>query len=185
MFFLKHINIEIKARYSNLEKARNILKCKKADYIGKDHQVDTYFKVNKGRLKLREGNIENFLIYYEREDKETPKQSKVLLYKSNPNSNLKDILTESLGILIIVKKEREIYYIENVKFHLDKIENLGTFIEIEANQKEKHVHKENLLNQCKYYLKILKIPKENLVSKSYSDLLHLKKHSLENDEKVK
>jgi predicted adenylyl cyclase CyaB len=168
---MNHTNVEIKAKYLNLDKARNILKSKNADYHGLDHQVDTYFRVKYGRLKLREGNIENFLIYYEREDKETPKQSKVLLYKTNPNSNLKDILTKSLGILVKVKKEREIYYIDNIKFHLDIVENLGTFIEIEAINKDNLIDEKKLLEQCKYYLEILEISPDNLVSKSYSDLM--------------
>ena len=71
--------IEIKARCSELDKARKILQGKHADFKGVDHQIDTYFRVNLGRLKLREGTIENHLIHYERENKEGPKQSKVLL----------------------------------------------------------------------------------------------------------
>ena len=59
-----HTNIEIKARCAQPEKATQILRRKGADFKGLDHQTDTYYKVPKGRLKLRRGNIENTLIFY-------------------------------------------------------------------------------------------------------------------------
>jgi len=64
------LNIEIKAKSNNQDKIRELLKSKHADFKGVDHQIDTYFKVNFGRLKLREGNIENNLIHYNRENRE-------------------------------------------------------------------------------------------------------------------
>lgn len=171
---MAHINIEIKAKCSNKEDIRhikNILRSKKAELKGTDHQIDTYFKINSGRLKLREGNIENYLIYYDREDKKSPKQSNVMLFKTEPNSPLKKILTKALGILVVVDKLREIYFIKNVKFHMDTVKNLGTFIEIEAMGKEGAIEKQKLLEQCNYFLKLFSIQKKDLVSGSYSDLL--------------
>ncbi|MFO0468690.1 MAG: adenylate cyclase, partial [Bacteroidota bacterium] len=57
--------IEIKARCSNPSKVRQLLlQQPNIQFIGVDEQVDTYFKIPSGRLKLREGNIENSLIYY-------------------------------------------------------------------------------------------------------------------------
>ena len=58
---MEHINIEIKAKCLNQIRIREIIKSHKADFKGIDHQIDTYFKVSSGRLKLREGNIENYL----------------------------------------------------------------------------------------------------------------------------
>lgn len=172
---MSHINIEIKARCGNHEKIREQLKSREADFKGTDHQIDTYFKVNHGRLKLREGNIENFLIYYERENKEGPKQSDIILFKSSPGSSLKSILEKSNGVLTVVDKKREIYFIENVKFHLDLVEGLGTFMEIEAIDKDGTIGKEKLLEQCNEYLALFGIFPEDLISVSYSDLL-LAKH---------
>src|SRR3989344_8010057 len=168
---MKHLNIEIKARCNDHEKIRSILKSRNADFKGTDHQIDTYFKVDNGRLKLREGNIENFLVFYEREDKEGPKKSDVILFKSDPSSSLKEILLKSLGALVVVDKQREIYFIENVKFHIDTVMNLGTFMEIEAIDSDGSYKKEKLLKQCQKYLKLFGIPKDDLVSVSYSDLL--------------
>ena len=56
------LNIEIKAKCQVPEKIHQILRKKEAEFKGIDHQIDTYFNVNDGRLKLREGNIENHLI---------------------------------------------------------------------------------------------------------------------------
>jgi predicted adenylyl cyclase CyaB len=168
---MAHINIEIKAKSNNQDAIREILKSKNADFKGIDYQVDTYFKVNHGRLKLREGEIENYLIHYQRENKEGPKQSDVTLFKSVPNSSLKEILTKALGILVVVDKKREIYFIDNIKFHIDLVEGLGTFIEIEAIDNEGAIGKDKLLEQCQFFLDLFKISKEDLISVSYSDLL--------------
>ncbi|ACB84643.1 class IV adenylate cyclase [Natranaerobius thermophilus] len=165
------INIEIKAKCSNPEKVREILKVEGAIYKGIDHQVDTYFNVNNGRLKLREGTIENNLISYQREEKKGPKESDYILYKTEPNTTLKDVLIRSLGIHIVVDKQREIYFIDNLKFHIDSVENLGNFIEIEAIDKGGSIGKEKLLKQCKQYMNLFGVCEEDLLSNSYSDLL--------------
>ena len=151
--------------------SKNILLQKNAKFQGTDSQVDTYFKVPTGRLKLREGNIENNLIYYEREDKPGIKESKVILYKANPDKALKQILEKTLGVSVIVDKLREIFWIDNVKFHIDKVKGLGTFVEIEAIDYEGKIGKDKLFEQCKEYLDLFEIPEEDLISCSYSDLL--------------
>ncbi len=171
LFANDRINIEIKAKSSNQNKVREILKSHSADFKGTDYQTDTYFKVSNGRLKLREGNIENNLIFYKRENKEGPKQSNVILSKSNPESSLKEILTKALGILVIVYKQREIFFIDNVKFHLDSVKDLGTFVEIEATAIEGNIRREKLFKQCNYYMSLFRISQEDLLSVSYSDLL--------------
>lgn len=168
---MAHVNIEIKAKSNNQDEIREILKSKNADFKGVDHQIDTYFKVNLGRLKLREGKIENHLIYYQRENKEGPKQSDVTLLKSDPKSSLKEILTKALGVLVVVDKKREIYFIENVKFHIDTVKDLGAFIEIEAIDNDGTIGKEKLFEQCQFFLDLFKISQEDLISVSYSDLL--------------
>ena len=168
---MTQLNIEVKARSNNQDSIREILKSHKAEFKGVDHQTDTYFKVNSGRLKLREGNIENSLVHYEREDKEGPKQSNVTFYKSTDKTSLKEILTKALGVLVVVDKSREIYFIDNVKFHLDSVNDLGTFIEIEAIDSTGTIGKEKLTEQCQNYLNLFKIKQEDLVTNSYSDLL--------------
>lgn len=166
-----HDIIEIKARSTQQEKVREILNSKKAIFKGIDHQIDSYFNVPNGRLKLREGNIENHLIHYHRNNQEGPKLSEVSLYKNQPDSSLKKILSDALGILVVVDKKREIYFIDNVKFHIDTVKDLGTFVEIEAIGNKDKTQKEMLQKQCEHYMKLLAIKKEDLVAVSYSDLL--------------
>jgi adenylate cyclase, class 2 len=168
---MKRTIIEIKAKCSGQSNARKVLQEHSAVFKGVDHQVDTYFNVTEGRLKLREGKIENFLIHYNREDQQGPKRSDVLLYKSEPGSSLKNILIKALGVLTVVDKTREIYFINNVKFHLDNIEGLGSFIEIEAIGTDGSIDPEQLQSQCRYYMELLNISDNDLISRSYSDLM--------------
>ncbi|MHA2245519.1 MAG: class IV adenylate cyclase [Candidatus Hodarchaeales archaeon] len=170
---MAHRNIEFKARCSNPEKIKDILVSRQADFQGVDHQVDSYFNVNSGRFKLREGKIENTLIYYERKDTKKPKQSNINLFplNSNSSSSLKEILTRSLGVLVVVKKQRAIYFINNIKFHIDIVEELGSFIEVEAIDVDGTIGIVKLQEQCQFFLELFGVSEENLISSSYSDLL--------------
>ncbi len=140
-------------------------------FIGEDHQIDTYFNVQSGRLKLREGNIENALIHYEREDFAGAKSSHVLLYQHQPDKTLKEILIKTLGIKAVVDKRRKIYFINNVKFHFDTVNGLGTYIEVEAIDKDGSIGKEKLQAQCDEYAALFNISKEDFCSLSYSDMI--------------
>jgi len=170
--FFMHRNIEIKASVEDHTFIRDFLLSRQAIFKGTDHQRDTYFKVPQGRLKLRQGNIENALIHYEREDKEGPKTSWVSLYPVINGSVLESLLEKALGIKTVVEKDREIYFIENVKFHLDSVQGLGHFVEIEAIDTDGSIGQEKLLRQCEYYLNTFRIKKEDLKTNSYSDMIH-------------
>ncbi|GJM31061.1 MAG: hypothetical protein DHS20C18_00620 [Saprospiraceae bacterium] len=139
--------------------------------MGQDHQVDTYFKVPNGRLKLREGNIENNLIHYHRGNQAGPKRSEVTLHAVSNTSSLKATLEAGNGILTIVDKLREIYFIDNVKFHIDEVKSLGTFIEIEAIDLDGTLGEIKIRKQCEHYLQAFDIKDENLIEVSYSDML--------------
>ena len=164
-------NFEFKAKVDNLEKYENKLLTLNPKFQGIDHQIDTYFNVHKGRLKLREGNIENSLINYERENISGSKISEIILYQHEPNIALKNILTRQLGVKIVVDKKRKIYFIDNVKFHFDLVENLGTFIEVEAIDSKEEFTIEELKKQCDKYFDFFELTKNNVIDKSYSDLI--------------
>ena len=168
---MKVINVEIKAICNDLEKIRRILLERNAKLIGLDHQVDTYYRSISGRLKLREGNIENNLIWYQRPDQAGPKTSHCVLYKTEKDSALKAILHDAMGVMVVVDKEREIYFIDNIKIHLDQVKGLGTFLEIEAQSEEGDKSEELLYSQCVKLMDELGIRNEDLVNESYSDLL--------------
>lgn len=165
------VNIEVKARTTHADRIRNWLLTHSADFKGTDHQTDTYFNVAAGRLKLREGNIERNLIWYQRANEAGPKASYFALHPVTDSESLKAILAAVNGIKVVVKKIREIYFIANVKFHLDTVEGLGSFVEIEASNKELDISQERLLEQCSYYQDRFGILAEDLIAKSYSDLL--------------
>ncbi|NOX48543.1 MAG: class IV adenylate cyclase [Chlorobi bacterium] len=162
---------EIKARCNDAEKIREILKLHKARFVGVDRQTDTYFNCNNGRLKLREGNIENTLIHYKRENHAGPKTSKVNLYKPNDGSSLRTVLKEALDVLVTVDKSREIYFVDNIKFHIDTLEALGTFVEIEAIDETGEKGEAALQQQCETYLDLFGINENDLISVSYSDMV--------------
>ena len=168
---MSHLNVEIKARCNRPNAIRKILRDRNAAFKGIDHQTDTYFRSPNGRLKLREGNIENCLIHYDRENRPGPKESHVVLYETRPGSPLKEILSKSLGVLVIVEKQREIYFIDNVKFHIDTVERLGSFVEIEAIDKTGALGKDELQRQCEGYVELFQIQSDDLIHCSYSDML--------------
>jgi len=163
--------IEIKARCSSPETIHKILKSKNAIYKGVDHQVDTYFQSNNGRLKLRQGTIENTLIFYDRPNQEGPKLSKVVLHKPIEPNSLNEVLAAAMNVKVVVDKQRHIYFIDNVKFHVDEVKGLGSFAEIEAIDETGEVAIEVLQRQCDAYMVLLNIEESDLVDSSYSDML--------------
>ena len=171
LFFMSYLNVEIKASTNCPEFIKEYLSSHNADFKGLDEQTDTYFNVPHGRLKLREGNIENNLIYYNRDNQKGPKSSQFDLVKIEDAQRLKEVLAKSCGIKMIVRKRREIYYIANVKFHVDEVPGLGSFIEIEAGNVLADKTVEELLEQCNFYLKEFGVKEEELIADSYSDML--------------
>jgi adenylate cyclase, class 2 len=165
------VNIEFKAKTEKLAQLEEKLQQLNPVFIGLDNQCDTYFNVPAGRLKLREGNIENTLIYYERSNTAGAKQSDIILYHHQPDKSLKEILTKIHGIKVVVEKKRKIYFIGNVKFHFDEVKGLGTFIEVEAIDKTGDIGVERLKEQCSHYAAFFEVAEANYLSHSYSDML--------------
>ena len=168
---MKIKNFEFKAKVSAIEPFESKLLSLNPTFQGIDHQIDTYFNATIGRLKLREGNIENSLINYDRKNISGSKESQIILYQHNPNPALKEILERQLGIKVIVDKRRKIYFVENIKFHFDFVEQLGTFIEVEAIDAEEKYTIEELKDQCDKYFRFFELSEDALIDKSYSDLI--------------
>jgi adenylate cyclase, class 2 len=165
-----HINYEFKLKCDDIEALESKLRQCNPRFVGTDHQVDTYFNVLHGRLKLREGTIENSLIHYDRINTADAKQSNVSLYHPSDKS-LKQVLEKALGIKIVVDKKRKIYFVDNVKFHFDEVKELGSFVEVEAIDKDGSIGLEKLKEQCSFYIQLFDIRKEQFIAESYSDLL--------------
>jgi adenylate cyclase class 2 len=171
LFYGMHINFEFKARTTRLAALEACLQQENPVFHGTDHQIDTYFTVPNGRLKLREGTIENALIHYQRHNVAGAKQSDVILYQHQPEPSLKQVLTAALGIKAVVDKQRKIYFIDNVKFHFDQVNGLGSFVEVEAIDKDGSIGLEKLQQQCEFYSKLFELTPADYVAVSYSDLL--------------
>lgn len=169
---MNHINIEIKAKCFHPERVEAFLLSNSARFIGLDHQRDTYFTVPAGRLKLRQGNIENSLIFYNRPDQEGPKQSDFSLSKVTDGAATEQLLEKALGIKVVVEKHRKIFFIDNVKFHLDEVPGLGSFVEIEAgNLSDPSKTIDDLKAQCDFYMQAFEVAEADLIHHSYSDML--------------
>ncbi len=172
---MKVKNVEFKARVNSTDDLERRLKELNPTFKGEDHQIDTYFKVKDGRLKLREGTIENALIHYHRPNTATAKQSDVILYKHYPDKALKAILTLHLGIKSIVEKRRRIYFVDNVKLHFDQVVGLGCFAEVEAiDTAGKHSTK-TLQRQCDHYFDFFGFDRKDLVGDSYGEMIETAK----------
>ena len=164
------INIEIKARYKDIERAEENLNAIGAGPAGTFHQKDTYFKVAEGRLKLREvGPDEGHLIYYKREDVPGPKRSDYeIAFTSDPEA-MRDMLREILGIWVEVEKSRQVWLWENVRIHLDEVNGLGRFVELEAVTNEKGIEESH--QRVETLMRALEIESGQLVEGSYGDLV--------------
>lgn len=166
---MKIDNVEIKARCAEPLKVEKWLLANGAEYKGVDHQEDTYYQIPEGRLKLREGNIEKNLIYYNRPDQAGAKHSKIRLVSAN--EGLKEVLMAALPVLVVVKKARKIFFIDHVKFHIDHLENLGDFVEIEVIDTTGTLGVEKMTAQLHHYQIALGIQASDLLTHSYSDML--------------
>ena len=76
----------------------------------------------------------------------------------------------------MVNKIRKIFFIENLKFHFDSIEEIGTFVEVEAINNTREVGSdsyriEKLKEQCNQYADLFEIKSEDYISISYSDMI--------------
>ena len=104
-----------------------------ADDEGWLHQRDTYFHAVQGRLKLREAPPEPAeLIAYARAELAGPKVSLYRVVQVADHLALIDALTDSLGVRVVVEKSRRLLRWRNVRIHLDRVEGLGDFVELEA-----------------------------------------------------
>jgi predicted adenylyl cyclase CyaB len=164
-------NIEIKARCDDLDRARRIARELGATLLGVVHQADTYFRVAQGRLKLREvSSGQAQLIYYRRPDERGPKVSDYEVLPVAEAEGLRQVLAEALGVKAQVHKRREILLLEDVRIHLDEVEGLGSFIELEVVVGEGETEA-GCVTQAEELLRAFGVRASDLVSGSYADLV--------------
>lgn len=164
-------NFEIKTKLSNPERIKSLLRifCKGKKVIRqKQTQEDIYYKVSRGRLKLRviDGRTGN-LIHYFRNNETGKRVSKYTISETNTPKELNSILSSLYGVMVIVKKSREIIILNNVRIHIDNVIGLGNYLEIEIIFKSiKEAEK-----QMSGLIENLKLDDKKFIKVSYSDLL--------------
>ena len=172
---MKVLNFEFKAHLPNESHIRAVLRRLRARFMGTDHQVDTYFRIPSGRLKIREGRIENSLIYYQRRDSARARRSTVDMMLLPRRNSVRAILSRALPVLTVVDKRREIYFVGNVKIHVDRVRGLGKFVEVEAMTRSGDIDK--VRSQAAKFQKLLGITAADIVPLSYSDMILKKRKS--------
>lgn len=163
-------NVELKVKYSDLERAARIVDSLGAEFEGMLEQTDTYFRAVGGRLKLREtqgGPAQ--LIWYERSDRAEIRPSDYILTHVADPAALKETLRRSNGVLTEVRKSRELYIWENVRIHLDRVEGVGRFIEFEAVLDPGETEEEGM-RKLETLCHHLRIEPEARLAESYADL---------------
>ena len=126
-------NIEIKARVADpealLARARNIASTAPEVIL----QTDTFFQVPEGRLKTREfADGSGELIFYRRPDAEGPKTSSYAISRTADGSALRGLLSTALEVRGVVRKKRLLLLAGRTRIHLDEVEGLGSFMELEV-----------------------------------------------------
>ena len=171
---VEHKMVELKAKVDGLEVVRRKLTILGAKCIGIFRQIDVYFNVPEGRLKLREveDNNKAELIYYERENTAGPKRSNVFILKIQDPEVFKNLLERLLKTSAIVEKVREIYQYQGTQIHLDMVEKLGSFVEFERKSPAGAQAIKKNQQTLEKLMKKLGINPENLEKLSYSDLIH-------------
>ena len=126
-------NIEVKAHDPDPERSLAVCLELGAEDHGVLVQRDTYFKATTGRLKLREEQPGGAtLIQYDRPDAARARLSSYRLVPVEDPDGLRTSLDAALGTLVVVEKERRLFIHEGVRIHLDRVRDLGAFVELEG-----------------------------------------------------
>lgn len=164
-------NVEIKARLKNLDAVLAILARMSEGLSQIIKQHDFFFHSDGARLKLRVFESgEGELIQYEREDRASARCSQYQIARTPDPFILLDILTRALGHMGEVKKTRELYMIGQTRVHIDQVEGLGDFLELEVVLRAEQSEAEGQ-RIAEGWLNELGIDKDQLIAQAYVDLL--------------
>ena len=126
-------NVELKATDPDPERSLAVCRDLGAEDAGILVQRDTYFRVPEGRLKLREETPGGAaLIQYHRSDRPEARESRYRIAPVQDGAAAREALDAALGTLVVVSKERRLLLWERVRIHLDTVEGLGSFLELEG-----------------------------------------------------
>ena len=169
---MARLNVECKARAADLEVTARRCLAIGAEPRGDLHQRDTYFAPARGRLKLREEGPETaVLIAYRRPDTTAEVESRYVLAPVTDPAATIEALDGALGTTVVVTKRRRLFMYENVRIHLDDVEGLGTFVELEGVVARDGSDRDATVERVARLREELGITDEALVAVGYCDLL--------------
>jgi adenylate cyclase class IV len=165
-------NVEIKARIPSVDALLPVARSLGDDeHPQRIHQDDTFFAVPHGRLKLRVfGDGSGELIHYHRADAHGPKLSDYVLAPVPEPESLREALTRACGLLGRVRKSRILVLVGPTRIHLDRVEGLGDFLELEVVLADGQPEAEGTAI-AQALMARLGVQPEQLVSGAYLDLL--------------
>ena len=164
-------NIEIKARITSIE-----VMAARAAAIADDgpteiDQDDTFYACPRGRLKLRElSPREGQLIFYERPDDPAPKESAFIIAPTSAPAAMREILSRACRDVGRVRKHRTLYLVGRTRVHLDRVEGLGAFLELEVVLAEGEPSEDGIA-EAHALMTALGVRPDQLVAGAYVDLL--------------
>jgi predicted adenylyl cyclase CyaB len=163
-------NVEIKARVHDLDATRRRAAALAHAPSECMSQVDTFFHVPRGRLKIRQfENGSGELIAYDRENEAGPKQSSYVVASCADAHALCDALARALAVRGRVVKRRELYMVGRTRVHLDQVDRLGAFVELEVVLQDSEIGAGE--REARDLMRRLGIEEEDLVQGAYIDLL--------------
>lgn len=164
-------NVEIKARVDDLaalEARVAALADRGPEQLAQD---DTFFNCPEGRLKLRVFSAsEGQLIFYRRPDRSGPKTSFYVLSPTCAPDSLREALLQACGERGRVRKQRTVYWSGRTRIHLDRVEGLGTFMELEVVLADDEDEADGAA-EADRLVDGLGIPREKLLEGAYLDLM--------------
>jgi len=170
-------NVEIKARIPDLRAIR--AKAASLSSAGPEviDQTDTFFGVPSGRLKVREfSDGSGEMIAYQRANEQGPKESVYTRVRCEAAKDLVRALASVMPVRGVVVKRRELFLVGRTRIHLDEVEHLGSFAELEVVLAEGDSVVDGR-REAEELLDALGIPGAALVPEAYIDLLETASHS--------
>ena len=174
-------NVEIKARIESIESI--FPRAAALADVGpiKIVQEDVFFACKRGRLKLRVLSAnEGQLIFYRRADRRGPKESFYLVSPTTSPDTLRESLSQAYGQVGSVRKNRTLFLVGRTRIHLDRIEGLGDFLELEVVLEEgERVETGEAI--ARDLMRKLQILPDQLIEQAYIDLLTADRTSSHSD----
>lgn len=164
-------NIEIKARVRDAAATERCVREWATAGPQDLSQDDTFFHCPAGRLKLREfGDGQGELIFYRRADQSGPKESFYARAPAADPGALREVLGHAMGQGGRVIKQRRVYWFGRTRIHLDRVDGLGDFLELEVVLNEDEAS-EHGVQEARALMMRIGIALDDLLECSYLDLL--------------